>query len=154
MKDASANDIGQWIQQHLGQAPFSHRVVTMDEIIAALPKFMQSRLSMKTVREALEYLGGVPWPTQIRPGGRDSEQLRVWLLGEAADKFRAGELRDTIGKGRKLNAPAEVLRMYREDHGPVAAVKVKTIGEDDAPALTDFGTAADDFGDDDARTIN
>jgi hypothetical protein len=78
----------------------------------------------------------------------------VWLLGEAADKFRAGELRDTIGKGRKLNAPAEVLRMYREDHGPVAAVKVKTIGEDDAPALTDFGTAADDFGDDDARTIN
>jgi hypothetical protein len=147
MKDASANDIGQWINQHIGQKPFSNRVVTVDEITAALPKFMQPRLTMKTIREALEYLGGIPWSDQIRPDGRNGDKLRVWLLGEAVEKCKSS---------------ADVLKMYREDHGPGSTVvKARTIGpdkvgKDDAPALTDFGDALDDFGDDldEGRTIN
>lgn len=161
MKDASANDIGQYMQQHIGQKPFSNRVVTMDEITAALPKFMQPRLSMKTLREALEYLDGVAWPDQIRPDGRDGDKLRVWLLNDAADRCRKeGWL--TPGGKASVGSSAKVLAIYREDHGPGFDVaKVRTIGpdkvgKDDAPALLDFGDALDDFASDfdEAPTIN
>jgi hypothetical protein len=149
MKAASANDIAQWMHQNSAQPPFCHRVVTMDEIAAALPSFMRGRITMKGLREALEHFGGLSWPTQIEPdsrsGGETRNRLRVWLLGSAADEWRKG-----------VSIP-KVTEMYREDHGGprVIAIKSRTLG-DGYDAMTDFGSALEDFAGepDEPRIIN
>jgi hypothetical protein len=139
MKAASANDISQWIAEHDGEAPFNRRVFTMDEIEKSLPSFMRARVSMRTLRDALEFVGAVPWPDQIRPNSRTGDKVRVWVRADiaAAD-----------------NRNADVLRMYREDQNDDRiAAPASLRDKDDSPALTDFGDAIDDFGEP-GRTLN
>jgi hypothetical protein len=130
MKAASANDIAQWMTSHSGEAPFNYQVVTLDEIVLSLPSFMKGRVSMKTLREAMEYHKAFNWPVQIRPNATRGGKISVWLQGEAAEQARGGLVPD-------------VLSIYRAERRN-AVVKADPIPETDAEL--NFGTAEDDFG--------
>jgi len=62
MKKTSGNDVVQWMAENDGKAPFCYNVVAQDEVLQALPDFMRGRVSMKVLREALEFFDGVPYP--------------------------------------------------------------------------------------------
>jgi hypothetical protein len=99
----------QWMKAHDGQAPMRYSVIDPDEVIEAMPRRLQmphgNRDAAKHVREGLrDHFGGVPWQYQIRPDGRSGDKIRVWLIGELADRARSGKLTN-----------ADVLTAYRTE---------------------------------------
>jgi hypothetical protein len=101
LKNATANEVTQYMMENSGMEPFSYRVVTLNEIREALPRSIQNRASLPKLREAMEFCGAVPWHKQIRPRGFGTDKLRVWLQCDTAK--------------RKDLQSIEVIKMYRDD---------------------------------------
>jgi hypothetical protein len=102
MIDAAAPDAVRWMLNNADIAPLRYRVVTLEEIIDAMPRRLQNKAGVDNdVRAALrDRFNAKPWPEQIRPDGRRGDKVRVWVLHGLAN----GKI-----------SSKDVLHLYRED---------------------------------------
>ena len=111
----------EWMREHDGKAPMRYRVKSIEEIVEAMPRRLQTIGASHAVRSALrDDFGDIPWETQIRPDGRSGDKVRVWLSGGTKK----------LALARKLTS-ADVLKAWRED-------RTKATAEADATAADDF----------------
>lgn len=117
MSAEASSDIEQWMIEHAANAPLCHSLVTIEEVIAAMPRDLQGKRARSEVRDVLRRkFKGVPNKDAIRPDGRKGDSVRVWAIGpDASAIIRDGDL----------------LAIWRSDHGTRAAAA--------ALARDDFG---------------
>ncbi len=74
-----------WMIDHDGAVLMRYSVKTLEEIVEAMPRYLQTLGAGKAVREAMrDHFHAVPWESQIQPKGRKGDKLRVWLTGDLA----------------------------------------------------------------------
>ena len=96
MIEASASDLQSYMVEHAGEAPFSYRLVTVDEIIERLPRHVVPKTRVHaTLYDILRRrFNGIHIEGQIQPRGRKGDKIRVWAIGPTPE-FVA----ETIGMG-------------------------------------------------------
>jgi hypothetical protein len=124
MIEAGADAWAAWMRDNRDNPPLCYDVLSIEEIIEAMPKRLQRFGADAAVRAAVQEgpWHATTWKSAIKPDGRDSDQVRVWLT-------RAGS--------KELNRHTTIVNLYRRERAIAKAAA--------AARQPDFGPGGGDI---------